>query len=145
MMKTVSFDIGGVVDTNPGEFARLMLRLRENLRARVILVTAIGTAVGIPVKEEGRYGFSIGRLHGLGIIRGKHYDECHTTEDYGPDPRTGQAKANVLIGEKAVLHVDDNSHVLDHLVGFEGERIHYVGQDMDHLRAQIEVVLTEEP
>lgn len=142
-MKTVSFDIGGVVDSNPGAFGRLMLHLKE-MGARVILVTAVGRARSIPESDEGRQGFSIGRLHGLGFIRGKHYDECFTTMDYGMDPRTGHCKATPLIQEKAVLHVDDNSHVLDNLAGFKGTPILYVGQDMDHLRAQIELVLTQE-
>jgi hypothetical protein len=129
-MSTVSFDIGGVIGTNPRGFGLIMKSLRDRGH-RVIVVTAIGEAPWIPIGDRARLGFQMGKLFGLGILLGTHYDQCYTTPDWGPTSTiTGEAKGRHLLAESAVIHVDDNPHVLEGATntGWQGRPLYYTGQ-----------------
>ena len=114
-MKTISFDIGGVIDANPKVCREVILELKKE-GYRIIIVTAISdNPIMYGPYAEGRRWFSIGRLYSFGLRRKIDYDECLTVLNPDNGKKTGYMKDGVLRTHGVSVHVDDNEEVMSNI------------------------------
>lgn len=136
--KTVSFDVGGVIDREPAKFGLLMAALRRR-SVRVIVVTALSYREDFGVHDLATLrAFAAGRLYGMGLTVGGNYDACYAVPEL-PDARlTGVEKSIVLGSEAARLHVDDDAAVA---AGISACPVHIFDGDLFAVERAIGTVL----